>query len=94
VPAEAEPLEEAADGAGAGDEGADEFPAVLVAVHFRHLNPILFTVLADQPDEDLQIADAPVPLQLARLGHPASGKQYFSIRFSASAMTVSLVTLR
>ena len=71
VALQTEPLEEAGLCGGAGDEGRDEFPALLVVVDVADGDVVALAVLADEPDQDLQIADAPVSLQLARLGHPA-----------------------
>ena len=54
----------------------------------------LFAVFADEPYEYLEVANAPVALQLPRLRHPNSLMIYFSMRFSAYIRTVSLLTLR
>lgn len=66
-----EPFEEAGLGGGARDERGDEFPAFLVVVDVTDRDVVPLTVLADEPDQDLQIADAPISLQFARLCHPA-----------------------
>lgn len=71
VTPQTEPLEEARVGGGAGDDGGDESPALLLVVDLSHPHPLLLAVLADQPDQDLEVADAPVPLQLPRLRHPS-----------------------
>lgn len=70
MPLQTEPLEEAGLGGGAGDERGDEFPAFLVVVDVVDRDVVALAVLADEPYQDLQIADAPISLQLARLGHP------------------------
>ncbi len=88
VALEAEPLEEAGVRGGAWDDGGDEFPALLVVVDIGHGNAVLFAVFAYEPEEYFQITYAPVPLELARLGHPSSRDTYFSMRFSVSWMTV------
>lgn len=66
-----QPFEEAGLSRGARDERGDELPAFLVVVDVTDGDVVALAVLADEPDQDLQIADAPISLQLARLGHPA-----------------------
>ena len=71
MPLQTEPFEEAGLSGCARDERGDEFPAFLVVVDVADGYAVALAVLADEPDQDLQIADAPISLQLARLGHPA-----------------------
>ena len=78
---ETEPLEEAGLRRGAGDKGGDELPAFADIVDFGDGESLSVAVLADEPDEDLEIADAPVAFQFVGLGHPNSSQSYFSIRF-------------
>lgn len=66
-----QPFEEAGLSRCARDERGDELPAFLVVVDVTDGDVVALAVLADEPDQDLQIADAPISLQLARLGHPA-----------------------
>lgn len=70
VSLQTQPFEQARFCSGARDKRRDEIPAVLVIVDVTDWNVVPLAVFADEPDQDLQIADAPISLQLARLGHP------------------------
>jgi hypothetical protein len=67
---EGKPLEQTRFGGGARDERGDDFPALVQVVDVSYHDGIFFAVFADEPDEYLEITDAPVPLQLAGLSHP------------------------
>lgn len=82
VSLEAEPLEETGFGSGSGYEGGDEIPAFLDVVYLRDPDVVPLAVLADDPYQNLEVADTPVPLEFAGLGHPWSEIKYFSMRFS------------
>lgn len=75
--AQTQPLEKATVGRCSRDEGADKLPALTVEVHLSNGYTRLLTVLADEPNEYLQVAYTPVALQLASLGHPKYRQNYF-----------------
>ena len=89
VALQAQPFEHARLGSGAWDERADQFPALPMVLHFCHRNSVPFTVLADEPDQNLEVTHAPVALEFAGFSHPVLPMSYFSMRFSASPTTVS-----
>lgn len=70
MPFEAEPLEEAGVGGGSGDERRDELPALSDVVHFGNRSAVSLAMLADEPDEYLEVTNTPVPLELVGLSHP------------------------
>ena len=67
---EAEPFEQARFCSGSRDEGRDEFPALVDVVDVGHPDGVSLAVLADDPNQNLEVTDTPVPLQLAGLSHP------------------------
>lgn len=74
---EAEPLEEAGIRGCAWDKRRDQLPTLADVVNVGNACSFPLTVLADEPDEDFEVANAPVPLELMSLGHSDLRLCYF-----------------
>ena len=66
---QAEPFEQARFSSGPRDEGGDEPPALVDVVDVSHPNGVPLAVLADDPYQDLEVTNAPIPFQLAGFSH-------------------------
>lgn len=59
---EAEPFEKTRVSSGSRDQRRDHFPTFQEVMNVRHGNVVSLAMLANQPNQDFQVADTPVSL--------------------------------
>lgn len=66
---ETQPLEEARIGRSSRNKRRDKLPTLSDVMNLGDRDRVFLTMFADEPDENFQVTDAPVPLKFACLRH-------------------------